>query len=407
MASLAFALPPEPEESLGRDAVRHGHEVTIVAGSAHQLTELIGSRRIDVAIVAAGARYLTSELLAACDDAGVRMVVLADGDAERRRAVSIGLRDPLEVPVSWVQIEGRLAGEPEQARVEERASGQVIAVWGPVGAPGRTSVAIGIAAELAAVGKRVVLADVDVHGASVAPVLGLLDEAPGFAAACRLAGSGTLDPAELDRIAETAGGAQGSFRVLTGLGRPSRWPELTADRVQKAIRECRAWADVTVIDLAASLESDEEVSSDLFAPRRNAATIAALREADHVVAVGSADPVGLSRLLRSYADLIETVSTRSLHVLVNRLRPSAVGISGAAQVQGTLQRFGGMPAAAFVPYDLAAFDAALLPGGTLAEHAPRSPARLALRDFALERFAEPALRPRRRGRRAAARSRLA
>lgn len=401
MATLALALPPELEETIAHDAERHGHVVVARAAAAQVLAEMVGELRPDAVIAGAGARYLTVELLAACDDAGTRIVVIAQGEAERRRSATIGLRDPLDESAIWAQIERRLT-VLAPARATAARDGVAIAVWGPVGAPGRTSVAIAVAAELAAVGKRVVLADADSHGASIAPVLGLLDEAPGFAAACRLAGTESLDGTELDRIAETAGDAGGAFRVLTGLGRPSRWPELTADRVTGVIRGCRQWADITVLDVAASLETDEEVSSDLFAPRRNAATIATLGEADHVIAVGSADPVGLARLLRSYADLIEVVSTRSVHVLVNRLRPSAVGMSPASQVRETLLRFGGIPSAGFVPHDLAAFDAAMLAGGTLADHAPRSAARLALRDFALERFAEPALRPRRRGRRKAA-----
>jgi MinD-like ATPase involved in chromosome partitioning or flagellar assembly len=401
VAALGLALPPDLEESVALDAVRHGHAIVARAGSAHALLERLGELRPDAVIVGASPRYLTPELLVACDDGGVRMIVLADGDVERRRTISTGLRDPLEHTATWAEIERRLAGGADEPSPPDPAQGTTIAVWGPAGAPGRTSVAIAIAAELAAVGKRVVLADVDSHAASVAPMLGLLDEAPGFAAACRLAGSGSLDVAELDRISDSAGGAVGGFRVLTGLGRPSRWPELTADRVAGVMRQCRGWADVTVLDLAASLESDEQISSDLHAPRRNGATMAVLREADQVVAVGSADPVGLSRLLRSYADLVEAVSTRAVHVLVNRLRASAVGMSAAGQVEETLQRFGGIPRAAFVPYDLAAFDAAVLTGGTLVQHAPKSHARLALRDFTLARFAEPELRPRRLGRRRA------
>lgn len=408
MAELGLALPPDLEEVVALDAVRHGHAIVTQAGSAHVLVEQLGSVQPAAVIVGARPRYLSPELLSACDDAGIRMIVLAEGDADRRRAISIGLRDPLEHTATWAEIERRLAGATPEPPPRDRGEGTAIAVWGPAGAPGRTSVAIGIAAELAAVGKRVVLADVDSHAASVAPMLGLLDEAPGFAAACRLAGSGSLDGDELDRIADIAGGQSavaqtaGSFRVLTGLGRPSRWPELSPERVTEVMRQCRRWADVTVLDIAASLESDEEVSSDLYAPRRNAAAIAVLREADQVVTVGRADPVGLSRLLRAYPDLVEAVSTRSVHMLVNRLRASAVGLSAAGQIEETLHRFGGIPRAAFVPYDRAAFDAAELTGGTLVEHAPRSAARLALRDFALERFAEPELRPRRRGRRRAA-----
>ncbi|MFW8745735.1 hypothetical protein, partial [Mesorhizobium japonicum] len=158
----------------------------------------------------------------------------------------------------------------------------------------------------------------DTHGAAIAPALGLLDEAPGFAAACRLVATGGLDGVELDRIAQPHG--SGVLRVLTGIGRASRWPELGGDRVQGVLAALRAWAPVTVVDTAASLEEDEELTSDLAAPRRNAATIAALRTADRVVAVGAADPVGLSRYLRAHADLLELVGPERVLTVVNKVR---------------------------------------------------------------------------------------
>ena len=106
----------------------------------------------------------------------------------------------------------------------------------PAGPRAARALAVALAEELAALGASVALADADTHGAAVAPSLGLLDEAPGFAAACRLAGTGALTAAELDRVAATH---RGGFRVLTGIGRPARWPELTAERIAGS-SGCRA-----------------------------------------------------------------------------------------------------------------------------------------------------------------------
>src|SRR4051794_39585232 len=72
-------------------------------------------------------------------------------------------------------------------------SGRLIAVWGPTGAPGRTTVTVGIAGELALARVPTLLADADIYGGSIAQVLGFLDEAPGLAAAARLANMGQLD----------------------------------------------------------------------------------------------------------------------------------------------------------------------------------------------------------------------
>jgi MinD-like ATPase involved in chromosome partitioning or flagellar assembly len=289
----------------------------------------------------------------------------------RHRAAAELLADaPTDVPA---EADDEIAGLT--------GAGTVIAVWGPAGAPGRTTLAINIAAEIAASGHTVVLADVDTYSGSIAPSLGLLDEAPGFAAACRLAGSDALTRSEFERIAHRYNSPRGAFWVLTGIGQPSRWPELSAERVGDAISSLRRWADYVVLDTGFSLESDEEISSDLFAPRRNAATLAALGSADRVVACGLADPVGMARFLRAWADLTEVITTNRVHVVMNRVRASAVGPGAAGQVESALRRFGGIDTAALVPHDQAGLDAAVLTGRTLRDAAPRSAARLGIQGF--------------------------
>ena len=172
--------------------------------------------------------------------------------------------------------------------------------------------------------------------------------------------------------------------MLTGIGRPSRWPELTAERVGGVLDAVRAWAGVTVVDVGASLEEDEELVTDLAAPRRNAATVEVLRRADRVVAVGAADPVGLARFLRGHTGLLEHTAPERVTVIANKVRAGTVGLDPAGQVRATLERFGGVTPRHLVPWDPAGFDAALLAGRGLAGAAPRSPARSVLRKLAGE-----------------------
>ena len=268
-------------------------------------------------------------------------------------------------------------------------------MWGPAGAPGRTTLAVNLAAEIAAAGHSVALVDADPYGGAIAPALGLLDEAPGLASACRLAGGDALDRAELERIAQRYSAPRASFDVFTGLVGPSRWPELAHDRVTAAIRAIGARVEYVVIDTGFSLERDEELTSDQFAPRRNAATFAAISAADRVMAVGLADPVGLSRLLRGHGDLVEHVEPERIDVIVNRVRTSALGIDAHAQVRQTLRRFGGLSDATLLPHDSKATDAAILTARTLRDAAPRSPLRTAIRDYAFEALL-PAPEPTRR-----------
>lgn len=394
MPAIAVALPPELEGRIVAELRRHGYLVVLSAGSADDLAAGIAETEAELAIVGADPRYLTAGLLASCDASGIRLVAMAGTDSSRRNAAELGLREVLDTGAGWRDIEELLVagssiaetpitGDPDADPLAAsvpgaRTRGQVVAVWGPAGAPGRTTLAISLAAELAAEGFSVVLADADTHSGSVAPALGLLDEAPGFAAACRLAGADSLTIPELERVGQRYLSPHGSFWVLTGIGRPSRWPELSAERVVGTVATCRSWVDFTVLDTGFSLENDEEISSDLFAPRRNAATISALREADRVIAVGSADPVGLSRFLRAHVDLVEVVDAERVTVVMNKIRASAIGLNPSGQVEQTLQRFGGITGPVLVPHDQASMDAALLSGKTLRDVAGRSPARLAV-----------------------------
>jgi Flp pilus assembly CpaE family ATPase len=397
------------QERVAVEAAASGHLVTVRTSVGRELVDALAAREVDVAVVGAGRGRLTADVVSACDRSGVRLVVIAAGESERRHALSLGVYDSLDATADWSALEPSLRGVravPSRTGgpVGSRDASRVIAVWGPAGAPGRTSVAIAIAAELAAIGHSVVLADADPYGGATAPSLGLLDEAPGFAAACRLAASDSLTHDELARVAQRYTSSRGAFWVLTGIGRAARWPELTADRVERVLARCRSWVDYTVVDVGFSLETDEEITSDLFAPRRNAATLAALQGADDVVAVGLADPVGLSRLLRSFGDLVEAAPDRPPHVLVNRLRASAVGADPFGQVASTLLRFGGLEAAALIPDDPSGFDLAVLTGRTLRDAAPKSPARAALRRF-VERELAPVPETERGRRRHSARPR--
>lgn len=376
---MAIAVPVAVEDRVNAELVRHGHVVVARCDNANELASVLALSGAERALVAAEPRYLTPRLMVEADAQGVRLVALADGDTGLRFAASLGLQEVVPVDAGWEAVEAALRGDDlGVVPASMTRSGQVIAVWGPAGSPGRTTLAINVAAELAAAGHTVALADVDTHSGSVAPTLGLLDEAPGFAAACRLAGADSLDLQQLERIGERYLSAHGSFWVLTGIGRPSRWPELSASRVTATLQACREWVDYTVVDTGFSLENDEEISSDLHAPRRNAATIAALRDADQVIAIGSADPVGLSRFLRAHVDLMETVVTERVLVAMNKIRPGAIGASPAAQVANSLERFGGISDPVMIPHDQVTLDAAILAGKTLYDAAPKSAVRLAI-----------------------------
>lgn len=335
--------------------------------SASALREALAE--VDALVVTAARDVLTSELVSACDRHGVRIVPVAERSGEKRWARSFGLGEPLSPDTEGWRVAD--AARESAASRPARADGAVLAVWGAHGAPGRSTIATELAVELARIGGRSALVDADTHAPSLAVSLGLAEDSPGIAAAARKAAAGALDAAELTRISAGLDGA--AVDVLTGLNRPSRWPELSADRLRGILRSCRTWAEHTVVDLAAPLERDEEIVSDVDGPRRNAAGLAALEEADAIVAVTSADPVAVSRFLRAHAELRALAGGTPVHVVVNRVRGGALGVDARGQVRRTLARYAGLDDVSFAPYDTRSADAALMAARPVGVIAPRSP----------------------------------
>jgi MinD-like ATPase involved in chromosome partitioning or flagellar assembly len=343
---------------------------------------------------------------------GVWVVAVLDEGSSRDRAVLLGADavvppgDPATtVPATICEVlagaaAGRLPGGsgprsaeaaiPTESPTPGGPRGRLVAVWGPTGAPGRTTVAVNLAAELAEAARRewvTLLVDADTYGGTVAQTLGLLDEAPGIAAAARAGGTGRLDDVALAALTPMLAGG---LRVLTGIGRAGRWPELPAaslEAVWSAARDLAAW---TVVDCGFCLEQDEALSYDTRAPRRNAATLSALAEADVVVVVGAGDPTGLQRLVRGLAELRELGLRSPRCVVVNRVRASVSGRRPREAVREALRRHAGVEARVVV-YDQVACDGAALRARTLAEHAPSSPVRRAIAELAADLLSAKAL----------------
>lgn len=274
-------------------------------------------------------------------------------------------------------------------------NGRIAVVWGPRGSPGRTSIAVELAHELAA-GGTALLIDADTEAPSLAQTLGLLDETAGIAAAARLAGHGRLDAATFEALCLPL---DDRLRLLTGLTRADRWRELGVAALDVVWERARAAAAWTVVDVAAGIEDAPGGFESAFAPRRHQATLAALATADVVVVVGAGEPIGMHRLVLALQELtdarVTAAGTRQV-VVVNRVRASAAGAAPEQAVLESLTRFAGVAQAVLVPDDRSGFDRAVLRGVALATAAAGSPVHPALRELA-DRVAERP--PNRRARR--------
>ena len=367
MTELIIVDAGTGSDLLASDLELEGARVTIVPPHAVADLELSG---VDALLIPPIRSVLTADLVSACDRAGVRLLPI--GPADSRVASRFGLPASLPPDTPAAQVMAAVTAERATADTEIPAQPpRVLAIWGPQGAPGRTTVAIQLAVELVRAGRRSALVDADSVAPSIALQLGLGDESPGLAAACRRAQLGSLDVAELARLSTPVETSAGMIDVLGGLNRPSRWPELAPGRLRATLAMTREWQDEIVVDVAAAFDEDDDLLGP-EGPQRHGATAAVLLEADAVVAVMSADPVGVSRFLRGYAELRHLVGDTPVTVVANRVRPGPLGIDARGQIRRTLSRFGGIDEVAFVPQDQRAADAAALHARAIADVAPRS-----------------------------------
>jgi len=376
-------------------AVLEKHPGIVVLKRCVDVDELLAaaaSGQADAALVGVDAPGLDTRAVDQLRHHGLRTVAVVPAgpgeDAARMRAVRSGiarvvtdadlgaLPTALTAPDSAADGVGPGAGDTVPAASGERpvayaeaeapagvdGDGKVIAVWGPAGAPGRTTVAGAIAAELARRRMTTLLVDADPYGGSVAQQLGILDEVSGLLQAVRLQAGGELGP----RIATAVRSLGPHLGVVTGLPRADRWTELRTGLVED-LAEVGSRHGHVVLDTGFNLEEDPSAELSGRAGR-NQLTLEALDRADEIVAVGTADPVGLTRLARALVDLRERGSSTPVRVVVNRMRRSLGWTERdiAGMVTGLARPVG----LHYLPDDVATVDKALVAGRTLVETAP-------------------------------------
>ncbi len=419
---VVLAAPGLPGETdLVAALARPGAQVTVVrrcvdaidlvgaaaSGCAHAAVVSPSLPRLarDTIARLADARVGVLGVVAPGDDAGERtlrdlqvdhVVVLSPGDLQRSigriasavRETELASSSPPQVRSS-VDTDPLVGDDPpyrdgdvpmELAPGDHPHSGpgSLVAVWGPHGAPGRTTVAIGLSDEIARSGGASLLIDADTQGGAVAQSLGILDEVSGIAVACRHADAGSLDVLAL---AQAARSLEHRWRVLTGIPRAERWRELRGPALARLWEVAGALPGVTVADIGGGLD----VPGERWAGGvdRFAAAHTALEAADTVIIVGSADAIGIERLIDGL-DMVRQRTDATTRVVVNKVRRGPLGRDPQGQVRDALARHAGVKDVVFIPDDRDSLDTALREGRTLAECAPRSTARQALRTLAEE-----------------------
>jgi MinD-like ATPase involved in chromosome partitioning or flagellar assembly len=317
-----------------------------------------------IAIVDGEIPHLDAEVVSHLLRYDVHMLAVTDEPGAGERLARLGVAGTARTDAADVVAAlGRIAvhdvpAEPtpvgrHQATPEAR-SGRVVAVWGPAGSPGRTTVAVGLADGLASSGSHTLLMDADPYGGTVAQARGILDEVSGVLAVARMANLGTLDAEAIVRSCRRVGE---KLDVLTGLPRADRRVEVRPGVMTTVLWVARALGDV-VVDCGFCLE-DADVHR-----ARDRMTLDVVTAADELVVVGSAEPSGLTRLARGLVELRD-VTDAPVRVVVNRMRPS-LGWS-ERDVVGMVEGYVRPVAVHFLPEDRATVDRALVAGRALSE----------------------------------------
>lgn len=289
---------------------------------------------VDVLVSDASVAFLTDDVLALSPTSVGRIYAIAELDGMHAWADALAGVTAVRSVHQITPVE--VTNESTTVRVA-----RVITVWGPVGSPGITTTAISLATVCALSGQSVMLCDLDTRGSSVAIALNLVDDTPGFAAACRLAGRGELTADEVTRLSAQVNHDGVRFSVLTGLPRASRWTEVAPPKTRAVIELLSTQFDLVIVDAGSGAEDNEWIED---APQRDGATRALLQLSDAVVAVGTSDAVGVSRIVRGLDEIRGLCASPTL--VLNRV---ARGDGGDAR--DVIHRFTQHRVTAVIPAD--------------------------------------------------------
>ncbi|WP_313813552.1 chromosome partitioning protein [Glutamicibacter sp.] len=324
------------------------------------------------------------------------IVVLRDREATGENATP-GLLEVAD-SMSMIELEASILQEqrgmeayselaPESGNTsfgaEGRQPGRIICFWGAAGSPGRSTVALNYAAEAAVAGQSVVILDADTYAASIAIQLGMIDESASIAQICRVVDGNAKDAARLNAACMAVEVGDGSMLVATGIPRASRWPEVRAAALRRAVQILRSHHALVVVDVAPYIELDEQLTFDTMAPQRNAVTVEMLRCADEVMMVVAADSVGLPRAIRALDELEDRVPGIEVKIVFNKLGVANSGRSPRRRVMEAWERFGPTHlVVGSLPNDNEVCSAAILAGSPLLEIAPKSSLRSSIQQLA-------------------------
>lgn len=273
--------------------------------------------------VSEGLPNLHQRVIADARQSGLRVVGLSQGARSHSAQLDVEWID-ISVGFDDLLMHVRANDDVQRAGVwqvpsDRTRTGNLISVWGPTGAPGRSTIATALALELSML-QQTMLVDADPFGGSLAMNVGMNDDVSGIAIACTQAMRGSLSAETMSRIPRAL---SDRLAIVSGIHAARRWPELTV--IDQVWPICTQLAESIVADVGFCIEDIDDVG------RRSQSTLATLARSDVVIAVGVAEPAGLLRFANALPTLLEVASQAEIHVVMNKVRKGALGPSSVLE----------------------------------------------------------------------------
>jgi len=322
---------PERERQLLGVLSEAGMAIAGRALDGPSLAQRAAETGVDVAVASTNLHRLGRDTLMAVREARVPLVLLVGADeAPKYEGLAYLLPDRADGSQVVAAIEeasrrGAVAhttprnglSSTEAEDDESRAGPEVVTLVSGKGAPGTTTVAIGLAAALTKAGKKVLLVDGDLRGGAIGPYLDL-DPRRGLVGLTAITGDGSVNLAT--ELQDGPG-----FPVLVGLERPEMGERLQFARIAPALQGVGRGFDAVLID-----------AGETIAGRASQAQNALVRLADRVFAVTTADLLGLwnTRACLRYVHESIGAPARSVSLVINR--HTGRDLYGASEVERAL-----------------------------------------------------------------------
>lgn len=319
-----------------------GLELVIRCVDRVEALAAIRSRSVDVLVAVGVPEWFDFQAVEEARMEDVALLALAGDPIEVERLEVAGFRvlpsiDELhELP----ELLERDAAGARDASVGGAGSGKLVAVWGAKGAPGRTTLAIELASALSGTDASTVLIDADLYGGDVVQRLGITEDLPGVVQLVREVARGEgRDPDWSSRLRRVW---KGGPKLVPGLVRAELWDEVSPFGWRELVKVVRRDFDHAMCDVGFCLEGRSAALED--GPARNEIARLTLTEADQIVAVVRADPIGIKSFVWAVREHQEFFGNDDVLIVANGVRRGE-----EAETRRLIRRYAGRHVFAAIP----------------------------------------------------------